>query len=242
MFMSNDVTAWQNVPIPPNSATCGTEHCCFNIALDRLRELTIVEASRACPRKGIPEENPPPTLEMAAIMNRNVISSIGNTLECTCSLNGNFLNIISLVIFKLIAWCAGAAKNTPRANPSTAGNLDSNAPIALRELLQGTPAGLDGLMEAVGATGNEQIVAAAQSVLDDLYRVQDLVDTFSKRLAIARRRRDQVGAAECSTDIGAAVYNPSTTLSPQVSTLIEADLRRRLRAVAFETVQVLLRG
>lgn len=89
----------------------------------------------------------------------------------------------------------------------------ANTPIALKELLRSPPAGLDGLMDAVGATGNEQVQAAAQTVLDDLYRVQDLVNLFSQRLNMARRRRSAVGGGEAASDILAAMYNTSTTLS-----------------------------
>jgi len=121
-------------------------------------------------------------------------------LCCLESLTGTFL--------QLIAWCAAAAKNTPRANTS-----EADTPVALKELLRSPPAGLDGLMDALGATGNEQVQAAAQTVLNDLYRVQDLVNLFSQRLSMARRRRSAVGGGEAGSDILAAMYNTSTTLS-----------------------------
>ncbi|PPJ60301.1 hypothetical protein CBER1_01297 [Cercospora berteroae] len=243
-MMNSDVTTWTDVQPPWTAAACEPDHCCLNTALDLLRQLSITEASKACPRRGMPEQIPPPTLEMAATMNRTIIASLNTILGCSCSLNGNLLTIISLVTFKLIAWCASAAKNTPRADSpmSTAETMGSNAPIALKDLLRSPPAGLDGLMDAVGATGNEQIQAAAQTVLDDLYRVQDLVNLFSQRLNMARRRRSAVGGGSAVSDIQAAMYNTSTTLSESVSAQLESDLRRRLRAVSFETVQILLRG
>ncbi|PIB00654.1 Aflatoxin biosynthesis regulatory protein [Cercospora beticola] len=243
-MMNSDVTTWTDIQPPWAAAACEPDHCCLNTALDLLRQLSITEASKACPRRGMPEQIPPPTLEMAATMNRTIIASLNTILGCSCSLNGNLLTIISLVTFKLIAWCASAAKNTPRADSpmATAETMGSNAPIALKDLLRSPPAGLDGLMDAVGATGNEQIQAAAQTVLDDLYRVQDLVNLFSQRLNMARRRRSAVGGGSAGSDIQAAMYNTSTTLSESVSAQLESDLRRRLRAVSFETVQILLRG
>lgn len=109
--------------------------------------------------------------------------------------------------------------------------MGSNAPIALKDLLRSPPAGLDGLMDAVGATGNEQIQAAAQTVLDDLYRVQDLVNLFSQRLNMARRRRSAVGGGSAGSDIQAAMYNTSTTLS-EVSQLYHALWARQLTLIS----------
>lgn len=100
-MMNNDMAAWNDVQQHWNLSMCEPDHCCLNTALDLLRRLSITEASKACPRRGMPEQTLPPTLEMAASMNRNIISSLNTILECSCSLNGNLLTIISLVTFKV---------------------------------------------------------------------------------------------------------------------------------------------
>lgn len=100
-MMNNDIAAWNDVQQHWNLSMCEPDHCCLNTALDLLRQLSITEASKACPRRGMPEQTLPPTLEMAASMNRNIITSLNNILECSCSLNGNLLTIISLVTFKV---------------------------------------------------------------------------------------------------------------------------------------------
>ncbi|KAF2211615.1 hypothetical protein CERZMDRAFT_98496 [Cercospora zeae-maydis SCOH1-5] len=243
-MMNSDVSTWTDMQNAWTASMCEPDNCCLSTALDLLRQLSITEASKACPRRGMPEQIPPPTLEMAATMNRTIIASLNTILQCSCSLNGNLLTIISLVTFKLIAWCAAAAKNTPRADSlmSPAETRSSRAPIALKDLLRSPPVGLDGLIDVVGASGNGQIQAVAQTMLDDLYRVQDLVNLFSQRLNMARRRRSAVGGGSAGSDIQAAMYNTSTMLSESVSAQLESDLRRRLRAVNFETVQLLLRG
>lgn len=100
-MMNSDVTTWTDIQPPWAAAACEPDHCCLNTALDLLRQLSITEASKACPRRGMPEQIPPPTLEMAATMNRTIIASLNTILGCSCSLNGNLLTIISLVTFKV---------------------------------------------------------------------------------------------------------------------------------------------
>lgn len=100
-MMNNDMASCYDLQQHWNPSMCEPDRCCLNTALDLLRQLSITEASKACPRRGMPEQIPPPTLEMAASMNRNIISSLNTILDCSCSLNGNLLTIISLVTFKV---------------------------------------------------------------------------------------------------------------------------------------------
>lgn len=120
----------------------------------------------------------------------------------------------------------------------------------LKDLLGYPPTGLDGFMESVGIPEDGQAKAAAQHVLDDLYRIQDIVKRFMQRMEAAQLRDDsgksistcrQTGIGEHS-DIQAVFSNTSWFLSQASSSKMEADLRSRLRVVTREVVQILLRG
>lgn len=224
-----------------NGTHCDPGSCCMSIALDLLRRSSITDTSKTCPRRrNQVMDLPPPSLETVVSTNMYNIESVSILLDCSCALNGNLLHTIWLIILNIITWYAraasGAASGTARPVSSNGReSAASMAPFPFKDLLGSPPTG--------------QAQAAAQTFLDELYRIQDIVNRFAQRIEAARLQDEsskfsstcrQTGIGERS-DIQAAMSNTPWFLSQASSSQVEADLRRRLRAVALEVVQILVR-
>lgn len=151
----------------------------------------------------------------------HAIESIDTMLQCPCAQDGYLLALMSLIVFKALAWYENAARQPPgRADP--ADNI-------------GKAGGLD--------DGNHQSRLAAQSVLGKLYRVQGLINTISQRL----KARNHHGALDVASnnslprDRREATGGDGATLPFSAALLdqLEVDLRRRVRAVSSCVVDIL---
>jgi hypothetical protein len=113
LMMSNTMaTSWQDAELPL-SAICVAGNSCFKIALERFQEVTTNAASRAYPCGGLPGSNPLPTLEIASLMSRKIISSVGTILTCTCSLNWDLLPELPVRSPKLVSSIASPPPTHP---------------------------------------------------------------------------------------------------------------------------------
>ncbi|EXJ89641.1 hypothetical protein A1O3_02708 [Capronia epimyces CBS 606.96] len=268
----HDLTAmtWEGLQEPDLDG-----HDCLSIALDLFKRCSATDSSpTTCPRRlSFSRETPPLTLETVDSIHQHMIEPLSRILDCSCSSNGSLITIVSLVIFKIIAWYARAASLSPAATAAGPGsgpgssegssNSSSSMPLDSRfsvtDLLGASDshAGCRGLMNCTGAAGDKRGRAAVRAILDDLYRVQDIVDRFSVRAQTARLQdmkdgsgagsdarygQHGSGAAGSGSDIQAAISGHLLPLSNTLSVQVLAELRRRLRAVSFEVVQTLLRG
>ena len=114
------------------------------------------------------------------------------------------------------------------------------------EVLQFPPS-----IDGYSSDGSDQGRMAAQLVLSELHRVQRLVNLLSQRLESVRLRNHVASSGSSSSldsiaeDSVVGVSLSSTAGSPLSSPTfdqLEADLRKRLRAVSFETIDVLRRN
>ena len=232
---------------------CNPEYSCLSIALDLLRRSSTTEAFKACPRRqlGQGRQVPPSSLETVVSMNKSQIESVGMLLDCSCTLDGNLLHTVWLILLNIITGYARAVtgatcpvlSNEPLTAPPT-------IPFPLKNLLEKTPEGCDGLLKGVSGPRDGQAQATVQAALDDLYQIQDVVNRFSQKIQAARLREESSrlnsttpqGSVDQRSDIQAAMLDRSWLLYQATSSQVEADLRRRLRAVTLQVVRILVQG
>jgi hypothetical protein len=165
--------------------------------------------------------------------NEQTIEAISSMLQCPCSQDGYLLTIMSLIVFKALGWYAAAARETPEALVTDDGQSSSKSPPGhhghpschSEQVLQ-----FPVVVGSYHIDGEDQGRMAAQLVLSELYRVQRLVNQLSKRLKAADGQ-----------DIGCDGDNTSPFSATMLNQL-EADLRKRLRALSLEIVEMLRRG
>jgi hypothetical protein len=80
---------------------------------------------------------------------------------------------------------------------------------------------------------------AAQRVLSELHRVQRLVNALAERLESVRVRAAGFSGVGFGSGVGAARTPP---FSVPTFCLLEEDLRKRLRVLSSETIDVLRRA
>ena len=175
-----------------------------------------------------------------------MIDSISVMLDCPCSLDEYVATIICLVVFKMIAWYAAAAREMPVMDDMMDwnGNGGSNPEVSRshsEEVLQ-----FPTVVGSYRLDGHNQNRMAATLVLSELHRVQRLVRTLSKRLdSVKARNRASRGSVSSESSSGDDLPSrkPSvgdmSPLSASTLDLLEADLRKRLRLVSLENIEAI---
>ncbi|THC93456.1 hypothetical protein EYZ11_007075 [Aspergillus tanneri] len=191
---------------PPQNTPCS----CLTQALGLLKQL-FPPGVGCCqpPKKPVREHglHPLPTNQSVISNNRKTIDTISNMLQCSCSQDGYLLSLMSLIVFKVMAWYAAASRRPVLLNDrSPILNGSSHQHREHSEEVQHTP----GLGGSDTADDEDQGRMAAQLVLSELHRVQQLVNTLSQHLK-AKGTREQFAV----------------------------DLRQRLRALSAEIVDIL---
>ncbi|KAK4609271.1 Dothistromin biosynthesis regulatory protein aflR [Fulvia fulva] len=244
LSMVNCVPAVQQPVEPAN--------CCLNVALGFMTQLCAT-ATSTCTMPGSHNgNNALPTIDSVITENRQIVDQIVKILECPCSHDEYLLTIVHLVVFKVMAWYAAAARDKPSFDEDMNWSDQPSArPSRTRtyseEVLQFPPS-----IDGYSSDGSDQGRMAAQLVLSELHRVQRLINLLSQRLESVRLRNHVAssGSSASLESIGedsvvGGVSLSSTAGSPLSSPTfdqLEADLRKRLRAVSFETIDVLRRN
>ncbi|MCJ1264567.1 hypothetical protein MMC22_004440 [Lobaria immixta] len=199
-------------------------------------------------------ERPFPTYQSVIAQNERILEAMDSILQCSCSYQDGYLfSVLSLVLFKILDWYAAAGRAAPTVS-TTAACCDS-----YNKLHRQPPHNPRGDMQSLSRSSSSQIVAgslcvdgedsgrvAAQMVLSKLHRVQRLVNKLSARFKGHGTGGAKVAAAvppNSTIDGINMLYDGkgtsffSTTLFDQ----LEADLRRRLRAVSLVIVDLIRR-
>jgi hypothetical protein len=125
-----------------------------------------------------------PILEQVLSQIENMSAEVGKVLQCACSNNCDLLVLLSVVIFKVLAWYAAAV------NAATSEDDESKA-------LDSTPANQVGVrprlvlptfcrdLDGDETEGEDQRRIFVQHILSRLSAVQSLISRLSKRLANA---------------------------------------------------------
>jgi hypothetical protein len=167
------------------------------------------------------------------IKNEQTIEAISNMLHCQCAQDSYLLTIMALIVFKVLGWYAIAARETSTSEP--------NQGREFPEITQQTQR----FPSEYSVDGEDHGRMAGQVVLSELHRVQRLVNVLSQRLkghGMPNRGSsdilDQLATQgpEISFDAEGTFPLPITMLHQ-----LESDLRKRLRALSADIVDMLRR-
>jgi hypothetical protein len=182
-----------------------------------------------------------PTIKSVIADNKQTLETIGSILECPCSQDGYLLVILSLIVFKVMGWYAAAARShTP--DDSQSWTACHQRQHSHSEQVQQSPA----VVGNYCVEGEDQSRMAAQLVLSELHRVQRLVNVLSQKLKSEGAREsgtDTPGSA--STDGSSVSLDSQCSRFPFPVTMLdqaESDLRKRLRRLSAEIVEMLRCG
>ncbi|KAL5356065.1 aflatoxin regulatory protein-domain-containing protein [Aspergillus floccosus] len=206
--------------------------------------------------------SPLPTLQSVIADNEKTLDAISSMLPCPCSHDGYLLALMSLIVFKVMGWYAAASRHTPSPRESSRSSSSFHSSGAGHhcqpsEQVQHAPA----VVGSYCVDGEDQGRMAAQLVLSELHRVQRLVNVLSQRLKSHTARggssnsshsADGSGGAGAGTPSGSSVDGSDPfsdrdrdltfPFPPSVLEQLEVDLRRRLRGLSAEIVDMLRRG
>lgn len=190
-----------------------------------------------------------PTMDSVISENKRIIEAISKLLDCPCSQDEYLLAIVSLVVFKIMAWYSAAAGDRSLMDPGMSGNNpfvarpEQPGPSSYGEHVLQVPTTIGNYC----VDGNDRSRMAAQLVLSELHRVQRLVNSLSKRLESIRMRNcglpSPSSSSSCYGDSGDSQITDGkvTPLSVPTFSQLETDLRKRLRMVSSETIDILRR-
>lgn len=213
-------------PLPPTTSTC-----CLIRAMELLP--TLFSPSAACTCQSLPPSGShlppvvdpaPPTTEQAVTKNKQTLDSLQAMLDCPCSTTSNnsyLLAIISLAILKVLAWYrAAAVPPPPVAHLADDGRQRG---CHAEHVVLSTPA----VVDAYRLDGDDDRARmAAQLVLSELHRVQRLVNVLSGRLQ--QQQQQQLPGEGGGGFFSVAWFGQ-----------LEGDLRRRVRGLSLEIVDLL---
>ncbi|KAK5008813.1 hypothetical protein LTR28_003475 [Elasticomyces elasticus] len=176
-----------------------------------------------------------PTIDSVISNNKKIIEAISIMLPCPCSLDDHLATIISLIAFKVMTWYAAAARDVPLSSSSSdSESLPSPSKQVLHIPITVGKYHLDGV---------DHSRMRAQLVLSELHRVQRLVELLSKRLGGVRSRLDAMSRPTSSEVEGPGKMDEAMSpMSASIFVQLEANLRKRLRAVSRDTMNILHKG
>jgi hypothetical protein len=224
--------------------------CCLAICMEIMLRL-FPNAAVDCERLGS-RDGPSKfcTIESVIADNKQIIDTIQTVLECRCGQDEYVATLVSLILFKAMGWYVAVARSrsSPAPRDSGMGSLRPSS-ASFEEQVLDLPAVVGGYC----VDGHHQSRMAAQLVLSELHRVQRLVTLVGRRLESLRHRSFSQDSSTSSSSASSSVIDsgcPSLMLSglgtsPLLSNTLshlEDDLRKRLRAVSSETIDILRRA
>ncbi|KIA75630.1 transcription factor AflR [Aspergillus ustus] len=234
--------------------------CCLAICLEILMRL-FPNAQVGCERPGS-QDGPSKlcTIESVIEDNKQILDTVQTVLECRCADDEYVATLVSLIVFKVMGWYVAVARDRSAdpARDECFGSMstESSALHSRRPSVSSFEEQVLHLPTVVGSycvDGHHQSRMAAQLVLSELYRVQRLVTLVGRRLEMIRHRslgHDSSGSTSSASssvpDSSAAPLllagTPTPPLSSSTLAHLEEDLRKRLRAVSSETIDILRRA
>ncbi|KAL6232652.1 hypothetical protein BDW75DRAFT_232614 [Aspergillus navahoensis] len=212
-------------PSTPGVTSTGTpQPCfCFSRALTLLREL-FSNPSLSCVATLNDTGNArPPTIQQVITKNEQTLQEITEIMECSCSENGYTLTIITLAVFKVLAWYSAVAHVSPA--PENSQTL---------EQIDRTPA----VVRGYNIEGEDWDRMAAQLVLSELHRVQRLVSSLYQR----QKEQGSCATIASSSTSFVNINDHDSVLPFHLLDGLAIDLGARLRGLSSEIVDRLRRG
>lgn len=221
--------------------------CCLIRALGLLKQLSP-NASTACTISiGLSYENVShqiPAIQSVVAENEQTIEAISSMLQCPCSQDGYLLAIMSLIVFKVLGWYAAAAHGTSVIDDNQ--NRSKSRPHQRQDSFCHSEQGLraPAVMNSYCADGEDPGRMAAQLVLRELHRVQRIVNLLSQRLKSHGTHDGVAGPLKSGSDGQYTLFDregASSFSAPLLDQLV-TDLRKRLRTISGEIVDMLRQG
>lgn len=181
------------------------------------------------------------TWTVQAVFGRNQtsIEAVGTMLQCSCSQDAYLLAVMSLIMFKVLGWYAAVARETPCWQESCA-HLPSPY-LAGQEQAYHNQTNVVGGGCCLECANSARMVA--QMVMTELQRVRYLVGQLSSKLKVQAAKKGGEGGAGGQGEQGRGVVPPggwdwdnemTLPLSPTMYDQMDADLKKRLRALSSE--------
>jgi hypothetical protein len=239
--------AWNFLQNVSDEQGCHHESGCLNSALNLLGQSSLAYASTAVVRPtNSRKEAPPITLEAAISLNKELTGPLTSILNCSCAPNENLLTVVALVISRILTWCTRAVDNTEptKSNCSSASSM-SDSEFSPMDLLDPSQTSSLPCMSNGDYGVDAMSLIAAETMLDDLYRLNVIIERFSRHVEVVT---GGVNATNCSEEAG---QSRSIHMSTSSDSLLLSDImvarahvgfRRRLRIISLKVAQILIRG
>jgi hypothetical protein len=185
------------------------------------------------------ENNPyrPPALQYVVSENKRTIEEIMGMLQCQCARDGYLLSVVSIIVFRLLGMYASAARET------IAGDVDQGSTKCLSDSGQrrslNEPSATPSLAGESCDEGDGRRRIALQQVLGELHRMQRLINILSQHLKDHRSHGQPESAVGSGVGRQAPSFDSGTPFSAAMLDQLDADLRRRLRALSDEIIETL---
>ncbi|KAI1371162.1 hypothetical protein F4677DRAFT_320380 [Hypoxylon crocopeplum] len=218
----------------PEGISSEPQCACMGRALRLLQQLSAQSRMARRPSCGSNlghrrKDNQTTTPKSTVIQNRKNIQEICDIARCTCLEDPYLLSIICFLVIKVLSLYKSAVQSSKKTK--TNGKADYIPdPIKSGE-------------------DEEEMRTVANSILRQLHLVQGVVSTLSPRLKANRPQADE-GREEAAVDDAAGDKTDSDlekgsevlSLSANLLDQLEEDIRRHLRALSCEIVDILRRG
>ncbi|KAL4979589.1 aflatoxin regulatory protein-domain-containing protein [Aspergillus desertorum] len=213
-----------SVPLTPGVTSTGTpQQCfCFSRALTLLRELFPNSSLYCVATSNDTGGTSSPTIQQVIAKNEQTLQEATEIIECFCSEDGYTLTIITLAVFKVLAWYSAVAHVSPaREHSQTSEQIDRTAAV----------------IRGYHIEGEDRDRMAAQLVLGELHRVQRLVSSLYQRL----KDQGSCGTLASSRIRGVNSIGHDLGLPFHLLDRLAVDLGARLRGLSSEIVDQLRR-
>jgi len=234
--------------------------CCLTRALGLLKHpfpntsprpaCTMSNGPESCSAIEMTVRKRNPEAQAIVANNQQTVEVVSNILQCQCSQDGYLLTILALVVSKVLDWYEALGRELPNSSSSAVSlagaeslGRDGNSSLS-------TPSSGHRSDVVVHqhhrpdycADGEDLERMAAQRILSQLHRVQRVVNQLSPKLKSQGTTRKDATTVDSQLSLVGQMSGGGTTTSPfSAPTLdhIEADLRKRLRGLSIEIIDML---
>ncbi|KAL2856733.1 aflatoxin regulatory protein-domain-containing protein [Aspergillus pseudodeflectus] len=235
-----------------------TQSCCFVTCLDLLRGL-FPNAHAGCEQSSQVGLTKVCTIESVIEDNKQTLETLQAVLECQCADDEYVVSLVCLIVIRVLGWYIAVARDPPRypqdkafsSTSSEGSDLDSRRPSVSTSEEQ--VLNLPPLIGSCFVDSLQQSRMAAQLVLGELYRVQQVVSLVGSRLE--HTGHQFIGDDFCgsTSQLSSSLLDSSGRERPMAGTAtpslssstlshLEEDVRNRLRAVASGIIDILRQG
>ncbi|RMD39348.1 hypothetical protein DV735_g5787, partial [Chaetothyriales sp. CBS 134920] len=216
--------------------------CCIIRALTLLKTL-VPDSWTTCDRSkgGLGNSTcQVPALERVLAENKRSIEEMMEMLECSCARDGYLLFVVAIIVLKLLGLYTRVARETrARGGDQSPPNCTSDSGQHYSHCYSGHSASSSSSAAAESHDGDDsQRRIALQQVLGELHLVQRLINTLSQHLEAYRSKQPE-DVAIWVPDGQVPMWDLDAPFSALLMEQLEADLRKRLRALSDEIIEML---